>query len=209
MSPRAVVVGSVLVSVVALLALLALTIEPTRERPVATNASASALPTSPPSPPPLAPPQGPASVKASAAHVPSTIGAPAPSPSTSDWAYDDDGVWKTIKPGDKIAGDLFDDPEAPPRARKLRSIGSITVGVMNEANVLDEHALAAALVKVGAELDALDRDSKVAPSKRTEQHWAILEKHRAALQPHVHGAVVLRGQGYVLTFDPAPPDAGP
>ncbi len=193
-----------LAAIAALMGLVAITLESTPSRSAAPIASSS-TPSAPSAPIVTAPVP-----KVSVAGQPAPV-APAASAKASDLAYvepEDETAWKKLKPGDLMEGDVFEpDLGEPAKARKLRTIGTIAVGVMNGATVPDEHALAAALVKVGAELDAFDRDSSVSPLKRLTDHQAILEKHRATLRPLVTGRVVFRGLGYVLTIDPGS-DAG-
>lgn len=198
---RAIVIASVLVATGCVLALLWITGRDERVRgsvaataPSARSApSSAALADAAPSPS-VAPKAAPSTIASATAVAPAVLD-----------PDDDEGAWEHLEPGTAAPGDLFEwDGDTPPAARKLSRVGIITVGVMNEAEVMNEGALVTSLRRAANEIDKLERGRKDHSYKRIEEYRAILQPYIKEIEPYVRGRIVVRGTGWLLRMDVPP-----
>ncbi len=202
MSARRTTVAAGLVAALSLVGLLAITMRKDEPRRTASQ--------------PTAVTPGPTAVVASAtpsvAVVTTSPGvlAKAPTPAAASVDPEDDPAWRELKPGDIAPGDLFEpEGDIPPRARKLTSYGTITLGVLGNAKLKDEDGAITVLRKLGAELDRLEVGRNEPPHKRAAAYSDVIRRYRDELRDKLDGAVVVRGTAWFLTVDPSrdPPDA--
>ncbi len=118
---------------------------------------------------------------------------------------EDDEGWKQYKPGQPLPGDFFeDDGDRPAIARKLTTVGDITLGVTKDAKVTDEAKVISILRRLGSEIDKLDRGRTDAPHKRLPEYTKVFRRYREELRQHMDGQFVLRGTGWNMGFEAGP-----